>query len=87
MVTSNTPIVNDGMDPSLLSLSTIHRPLDVSIDSVNEKGTTRRLTDVTTHSTVKKILACLDSKNTHLTRMRKSSMLRQQAPTPKEQIT
>ena len=85
-VTSYTPIVNDGMYPSLLSLSTIHRPFSVSIDNVNENGITRRLKEVTIHNAVKKILAGLYSKNTQLTRIRKSSMLRQHAPIPKEQI-
>ena len=86
IVTSKTPMVNDGMDPSLLSLSMIHRPLGISNDILNENGTMKRLSEVTTHNTVKNILARLDSKNTQFTRIRKSSMLRQHAPTPKEQI-
>ena len=81
---SKQATVNEGIVESMLTDDMMQRPSMSEVAALNEKGTTSRLADIIAHTIVNIIWACLESKNTLLTRTRKSSVLRMHPPMPSQ---
>ena len=81
---SKQATVNEGMVESMLTDEMMQRPSMSEVAALNEKGTTSRLAVIVAHMIVNIICVCLESKNTLLTRRRKSSVLRIHPPMPSQ---